>query len=100
VYSEDRREAAQIANAIAESYRDYCGRAQLEQQKAASVRMPAARVQITDLAEPGNVPVRPNKPLNIFLGAVLGIFFATGTGAVITLIAWWLRSRKPALRAA
>jgi capsular polysaccharide biosynthesis protein len=71
VYSEDRNEAAQIANAIADSYNAY--------------RHPAAtddsRVSvIVDRATPGHAPVRPNKPLNITLGALMGILLGSIIG--------------------
>ena len=35
-------------------------------------------VEITDRAEPGLRPVRPNKPLNIFLGIVIGLVVGVG----------------------
>jgi capsular exopolysaccharide synthesis family protein len=35
-------------------------------------------VQITDPAEPGKVPVKPNKPLNIALGLVFGFIMGIG----------------------
>jgi len=160
VYGDERIQAAQIANAIAESYRDYRlnSRAamqakgiialeqeyitQEEQIHAAQSDLDALRqqlkipgdavasqapqeqpywdkkrdlsqlldlhklvfskieteklyaqmpqdtlVQITDIAEPGRAPVRPNKPLNIFLGAVAGGFLGLVAGAVCALAA-------------
>jgi len=44
-------------------------------------------VQITDTAEPGRAPVKPNKTLNIFLGAVAGGFLGLVAGAVCALAA-------------
>jgi polysaccharide biosynthesis transport protein len=35
-------------------------------------------VQVTDAAEPGRVPVKPNKPLNIVLGLVFGLIMGIG----------------------
>jgi uncharacterized protein involved in exopolysaccharide biosynthesis len=160
VYSDDKNEAAQIANAIAESYRDYrvSSRAKLlangidvlQQQyqaqaaqiqtaqsdleslrqqlkiagdaaasqspqeqpywdkkrnlsqlimlhellnsKIEAVKMDAqlpknAAVQIVDRAEPGRAPVKPNKTLNIFLGAVAGGFLGLVAGAICALAA-------------
>jgi capsular polysaccharide biosynthesis protein/predicted Ser/Thr protein kinase len=57
-FSPDREEAAELANAIAENYR--------------SAR-PEARVRVVDRAEPALRPIRPNKPLNLFLGAAAGL---------------------------
>ena len=43
-------------------------------------------MQIIDKAEPGRAPVRPNKPLNIFIGAVAGGFMGLIAGAISALI--------------
>ncbi len=77
VYSDDRREAATVANAVAESYLDYAAR---KNNKA----------EITDRAEPGRYPVKPNKPLNIALGVVAGIIL----GALAAAIVGFFASRK------
>jgi uncharacterized protein involved in exopolysaccharide biosynthesis len=164
VYSDDSKEAAQIANAIAESYRDYRVRLrtelmargvatlqeqyQLEEKQIGQIQatldslrqqfkitddgshnqspldkpywdeknrmtsmqedhkllfekieaekiamqMPKpALVQVVDRAEPGHVPVKPNKTLNIVLGAFLGILAASTLGAIAALIAFQIR---------
>jgi capsular polysaccharide biosynthesis protein len=161
VYSRDKNEAAQIANAIAESYRDYREKFQTEltakgidslqkqYQKeeeqirqlqseldslrqqfkipndASNSRSPqeqpswdkkrdldqlvrfhkllatkveavkldgkipkALPVEIIDSAAPGFMPVRPNKPLNITLGAIAGIFLASVAGAISAFVAF------------
>ena len=80
VYSDNPREAAQIANAIAEAYRQY----------SVQKNYPTGAVQIIDRAEPGKFPVKPNKPLNIALGAVAGIFL----GALAAVIVGFFASRK------
>jgi uncharacterized protein involved in exopolysaccharide biosynthesis len=94
IYGDDPKEAAQIANAVAESY--------VACQRSAAGKsdgLPAefAHPQITDRAEPGKLPVRPNKPLNIALGVVagglLGLFVA---GAVV----WLAGKRTPRISAA
>lgn len=174
VYSDDRKEAAQIANAVAESYRDYrvSSRAELQasgiiglqqQYKTQEGQIDTAQsdlvslrqqlkipgdavasqspqeqpywdkkrdlsqllelhktlfakieaeqldaqipqntlVEITDRAEPGRAPVRPNKPLNIFIGAVAGGFLGLVAGAVSALAAFKFgnRGRKQAVPA-
>ena len=74
VYSDDRNEAVRVADAIAESYREYrvaaAGDSVLPGQKV-------SLAQIVDRAEPGRNPVKPNKPLNIFIGAVAGVLLGS-----------------------
>jgi capsular polysaccharide biosynthesis protein len=79
VYSEDRVEAAQIANAITESYRDY--RDKIEAGKLDTLIPKPSMVTIIDTAQPGMRPVRPNKTLNIVLGMVIGILLGLTIGA-------------------
>ena len=75
VFSDDPSEAAKLANAIAESYREY-----------RSSTIPA---EIVDKAVPGLRPVRPNKPLNIALGILGGMLLALVAGAGMAgLVAW------------
>jgi uncharacterized protein involved in exopolysaccharide biosynthesis len=165
VYSDNRDEAAQIANAIAESYQDYRAKFRsemtakginelqqknkiqdeeihqaqsdvdslrqqfkiasdatashspqeqpywdkqrdlqqlLDAHKSLASKIEAKKleaqisrtrvVQITDRAEPGLFPVKPNKGLNITLGIVGGGFLATLAGGVSVLIV--LHNRK------
>jgi capsular polysaccharide biosynthesis protein len=165
VYSDDRNEAADIANAIAMSYRDFrfeslearlqstlkaMQEAYLEQenkiqqlqaevdqlprpaktgdefaaspspaeklyrdkqrnldrmldaQKTLFVKLEAGKlemetpkfmVQITDTAEPGRAPVKPNKPLNICIGAVAGGFLGLVAGTVVALVSFKFGNR-------
>ena len=58
-----------------------------EQKLEAQVPKPVL-VQITDPAEPGLAPVKPNKPVNIVLGALAGIFLATGVGAAFAFLSF------------
>jgi capsular polysaccharide biosynthesis protein len=79
VFSDDRNEAAKIANAVAESYRDYrAANAVKTDPQTPNLTL----VQITDTATPGRSPVRPNKPLNLALGALAGIFLGLLAGGV------------------
>lgn len=83
IFSDDRNEAAQIANAIAESYRDY----RLATAVHADPKIPAdAPVVVVDKAEPGREPVRPNKPLNIALGVMAGIVLGALVSGVVALL--------------
>jgi uncharacterized protein involved in exopolysaccharide biosynthesis len=62
--------------------------AKIEEQKQAAQVQPRALVQITDPAVPGRAPVRPNKPLNLVLGAVAGVFLATLAGAAFASLSF------------
>ena len=166
-YSEDKKEAAQIANAVAESYRDYRVRLRAElaftglkvlqeqyqsegkqigqiqgtldslrqqfkitddgsnnqspqdkpywdeknrltsmqethkllfekiEAKKIYMQIPKpALVQITDIAQPGPAPVRPNKSVNIVLGAFGGLLAASVLGTIAALIVFQIRRRK------
>ena len=79
VFSDDRREAAQIANAVAEAYQDYSA----EKLKTEAGN---AAVTIIDAAVPGNRPVKPNKPLNLALGAVFGVILGAGLAWLVGLV--------------
>lgn len=64
-HADNPDQAAQLANATAEAYRDY------------EAERHAGFVKITDRARPNPIPVRPNKPLNITIGIILGLILAT-----------------------
>jgi uncharacterized membrane protein YedE/YeeE len=72
VWSEDPREAADVANAIARHYQ------QVHQER---------QVQIVDRAEPDSRPSRPNRYLGIFLGAVLAVLLGSLTSGLTLLLA-------------
>lgn len=91
VISEDKNEAAQIANAIVKSYQDY--RIEFQADKLAAQIPKFPPVVIIDTAKPGHDPVRPNKPLNIVLGAGLGIFLALVVGGIAVFIVFLIRKR-------
>lgn len=94
VFGDDKNEAAQIANAIADAYRDYRTKSQPE---AGDSKPLPTLVQIVDTAEPGRAPVRPNKTLNITLGAVFGIISASALGALAAFVAFKISKRKQKL---
>ncbi len=79
-YSERPDEAAKVANAVAEAYRDYANH-----PDSAASYPGAPRVQVLDRAVPGVVPVRPNKPLNISLGVLMGLVLGLAVGGGV----WW-----------
>jgi uncharacterized protein involved in exopolysaccharide biosynthesis len=69
--------------------------AKIEAQKL-NLELPVTSlVQITDPAQPQDYPVRPNKPLNLLLGAILGLFLGGVAGSIAALITHRL-SRRPA----
>jgi capsular polysaccharide biosynthesis protein len=75
VYEERPEEAARIANEIAQTYKN---------------RTQASRVEILDRALPALRPIRPNKPFNLAIGALLGLVLGTVAGAAVVA----LRARK------
>jgi capsular polysaccharide biosynthesis protein len=80
VFSDEPSEAAKLANAIAQTYRED--------------RTRSSPVEIVDKAVPGLRPVRPNKPLNIVLGIAGGILLGLAGGAGMAGIAAWLGRRS------
>jgi capsular polysaccharide biosynthesis protein/predicted Ser/Thr protein kinase len=70
VFDDDNKEAAEIANAIVDAYRD---------------ARPIARVEVVDHAEPARRPARPNIPLNLFLGGVAGLILGQLAGIAVFL---------------
>lgn len=91
VYGDDKMEAAQIANAIADSYKEYRSKLQGE---AGTTRPLPTLAQIIDKAEPGLRPVKPNKPLNITLGVICGVLLASVTGGLAGLFAFRFGKRN------
>jgi uncharacterized protein involved in exopolysaccharide biosynthesis len=71
--------------------------AKIEEQKLDAQLPKPTLAQITDTAEPGFSPVKPNKPLNIVVGALAGILLATGAGGTLALLSLLTgkRSGKP-----
>jgi capsular polysaccharide biosynthesis protein len=105
VFSEDRDEAAKIANTIAKTYQDYRwepqrlkllasengGKAQIK--KLGATESFNSPVEIVDQAVAGVRPVRPNKPLNLALGASGGMLLALSVAGIVASIAS-LKRRK------
>ena len=62
--------------------------AKMEDQKL-KMQMPRAPLaQIVDPAQPGMAPVKPNKTLNISLGAILAFLLATAAGGGLALVSF------------
>jgi serine/threonine protein kinase/Tfp pilus assembly protein PilF len=80
-YSDSPKEAAEIANKIAETY---------------CARPPEHTGEIIDRAIPPWRPIRPNVPLNIFIGALAGLALGIFTGLAVGLTSFWgMRKASP-----
>jgi serine/threonine protein kinase/tetratricopeptide (TPR) repeat protein len=77
-YSDSPKEAAEIANKIAETY---------------CARPPGHTGEIIDRAIPPWRPFRPNVPLNLFMGVLAGLALGIFTGLAVGLTSFW-RMRK------
>jgi capsular polysaccharide biosynthesis protein len=96
VYSDDKNECALIANAVADSYRNYRLTKYRADHPDLDPRIPVSSlVQIVDPAEPARTPVKPNKTLNIVIGVVAGIFLGLMAGGAAALVAAKLGNRAP-----
>jgi capsular polysaccharide biosynthesis protein len=79
-FSDNASEAAELANAVAQSYREY--------------RSGTTPADIVDMAVPGLRPVRPNKPRNIALGIIGGMFLALVAAAAMAGIVVWIEGKR------
>ena len=72
-YSDDKDEAALIANAVANAY--------CSMQPPSSGHL--APPKIIDMAEPISKPVRPNKPMCVAIGGIFGLLVGSAVGFVV-----------------
>jgi uncharacterized protein involved in exopolysaccharide biosynthesis len=93
VYSEDRNEAARIANAITDCYNDYCRDVQKRAESDHST-VTVPRIEIVDRATPQLEPAKPNKTLNIVLGALAGVVLGSLVGGISAYVASWLGRQR------
>ena len=75
-YSTDSGGAAQIANSIAQAYRDYCNT-----PKSGGEVSNGVFAEIVDDAVPALIPVLPDRPCEIILGSLTAFYFALAAGA-------------------
>ncbi len=81
-YSDSPEEAASIANKVAEAYREVRGE-QANPDAGTSIAPPLRdNIIILDVATPSSIPVKPNKPLNIVLGAMMSVVMGLIAGAI------------------
>ena len=90
VLSKNPQEAARIANAVAESYRQWSNQQIREVAMIGQLPRPHL-VEIVDAAAPALRPIRPNRPFTIFLGFSGGLLLATVVGGIGVLILFWSR---------
>jgi|GEM_PF-4048147 len=83
VFSDSPKEAAEIANAVAEQYQD--------RNKALTNML----VLLVDKAVERPIPVRPNKPLDLCLGALFGIISGTTVSWVTSFLFSRLGPKQP-----
>jgi uncharacterized protein involved in exopolysaccharide biosynthesis len=86
VKSGDAREAAQIANVMANGVRDFVGSNHLTGSDDSHPALRGDMVQVIEAAVPGKEPVQPNKPLIIGSGLVLGLLLGAGIAAAVGLL--------------
>lgn len=86
VFSDDPRAAAQLANGITKGLPDYLANNKVTGSDESHPVLTPDMVKITDGAVPVMTPVRPNKPLDIGLGMLFGVFLASGVAALAGLI--------------
>ena len=79
-YSDSPKEAAEIANRIAETY---------------CARPPEHTGEMIDRALPPWRPFRPNIPLNVFIGMLAGLGLGIVIGLVTGLVSFWRRRQLP-----
>ncbi len=91
VHDRNAREASNIANVLAETYRDL--RSEQGQSTAGAATPGSPSVEIIDAAVPGLRSVRPNKQLTVLLGLV------GGAGACLALLVLNGRPSSPAAAA-
>jgi len=86
-----------------EAKRELAALVEFNKQLAAKIEMTKLDMQIpaqslvviTDYAQPGNVPVKPNKPLNIVLGALAGVILGSVAGLIASTLVHRLSRRQP-----
>jgi capsular polysaccharide biosynthesis protein len=91
-YSDSSEEAARIANGIVEAYRAF----RVEENRRAGATSMERTVTILDSALPQYRVVRPNKPLNIIIGAILGMLVAVIIAPLLLGFVAWVRNRRSA----
>jgi uncharacterized protein involved in exopolysaccharide biosynthesis len=95
VSSDEPQEAARLANGIARAYKEYRENPESVKNVESGISSPRhMRVEIVDWAQPGLRPVRPNRPLNLAIGALAGLLLGTaGAAGVVAYQSGKMRRR-------
>ncbi len=98
VFSELRAEAAELANAIASSYVSFRAQPVRPANESRTTKAPTDRIEtdqplryrvfVVEKALPPNLPTRPNRPMNIALGVVVGVLLGGISAFVSGMIGW------------
>ena len=89
-YSDNAEEAAKIANSVVEAYRLF----RQEEDHQTGAAPIERRVTIMSHASADYRPVRPNKQLNIFIGALAGILIALIVAPLVLGFFAWIKNRR------
>jgi len=92
-YSDDPVEAAQIANAVASTFRDFSieNEKRIGGRNAETAHLPS--VEFVEQARPPTRPCKPNMMFNIFLGLIFGAI-AGAVAILLSPVPWWWRLFK------
>jgi len=86
VFSDDKNEAATLANAIANSYLNQTKNGQATTSVQDSQASGSLGLAIIEKATPGRYAVKPNRPLTAIMGALLGLLLAGVIGGLAAFI--------------
>ncbi len=86
VYSDDKNEAATLANEIADSYLKQTKNGQATILVQGSQVSGSLGLVIIEKATPGRYAVKPNRPLTVFMGFFFGLILAGAIGGVAFFI--------------
>jgi capsular polysaccharide biosynthesis protein len=89
-YSDNPNEAANIVNGVVDAYRTF----RVEQSSQANMASMERKVTVLDTAVPQFRPVRPNKQLNMVIGALAGILVGVIVAPLVLGLFAWIKNRR------
>ncbi len=93
-FSDNPEEAARLANGVVDAYRDF----RMKEYHPADTASILMKVTVLDRAIPAYRPVRPNKPLNMVIGALAGILLGSIIASIVLGIVAAIRKKSNAAR--
>jgi capsular polysaccharide biosynthesis protein len=99
VFSDDKNEAATLANAIADSYLNQTKNGQATTSVQDSQVSGSLGLAIIEKAMPGRYAVKPNRPLTAIMGALFGLVLAGIIGGLAAFITSVKRKRRQSANA-